>query len=67
MKWFGPRLKIQIGIVLVLGMCVLAVFAPLLAPHDPYDPEPDAAAAPAGLGSEGNAGHTRLGTVQFRP
>ncbi len=36
MKWFGPRLKIQIGVVLVLGMCMLAIFAPLLAPHDPY-------------------------------
>ena len=30
MKWFGPRLKIQIGVVLVIGMCLTAVFAPLL-------------------------------------
>lgn len=36
MKWFGPRLKVQIGVVLVLGMCLIAVFANVLAPHDPY-------------------------------
>jgi len=36
MKWFGPRLKINIGAVLVLGMCLLAVFANVVAPHDPY-------------------------------
>ncbi|MGE3652386.1 MAG: hypothetical protein AB7G10_28945, partial [Reyranellaceae bacterium] len=36
MRWFGPRLKIRIGAVLVLGMCLMAIFAPLLAPHDPY-------------------------------
>ena len=36
MKWFGPKLKIQIGVVLVAGMCLAAIFAPLLAPHDPY-------------------------------
>ena len=36
MRWFGPRLKIQIGFVLVAGMCLMALFAPLLAPHDPY-------------------------------
>lgn len=36
MKWFGPRLKVQIGVVLVLGMCLVAVFANVLAPHDPY-------------------------------
>jgi peptide/nickel transport system permease protein len=36
MKWFGPKLKIQIGVILVLGMCILALFAPLIAPHDPY-------------------------------
>ena len=36
MKWFGPRLKIQIGAALVLGMCLLAIFADVLAPHDPY-------------------------------
>jgi peptide/nickel transport system permease protein len=36
MKWFGPRLKIQIGMVLVLAMCLIAIFANVLAPHDPY-------------------------------
>lgn len=36
MKWFGPRLKIQIGATLVVGMCLLAIFANLVAPHDPY-------------------------------
>jgi len=36
MKWFGPRLKVQIGIALVLGMCLLAIFADVIAPHDPY-------------------------------
>ena len=50
MKWFGPRLKIQIGVVLVLGMCLAAIFAPLLAPHDPLSAEPDAAPEPAGVG-----------------
>src|SRR4029079_13449635 len=28
--------EIQIGAVLVLGMCLLAVFASVIAPHDPY-------------------------------
>ena len=36
MKWFGPRLKIQIGATLVVGMCLLAIFANVVAPHDPY-------------------------------
>jgi peptide/nickel transport system permease protein len=36
MRWFGPRLKIQVGVVLVVAMCAAAAFAPLLAPHDPY-------------------------------
>lgn len=31
-----PRLKIQIGATLVVGMCLLAIFANLVAPHDPY-------------------------------
>jgi len=34
--WFGPRLKIQIGAALVLGMCLIALFASVLSPHDPY-------------------------------
>ncbi len=36
MKWFGPRLKIQIGATLVVGMCLLAILANVVAPHDPY-------------------------------
>lgn len=36
MRWFGPRLKIQIGATLVVGMCLLAIFANVVAPHDPY-------------------------------
>lgn len=36
MKWFGPRLKVQIGVALVLGMCLVAIFADVIAPHDPY-------------------------------
>jgi peptide/nickel transport system permease protein len=35
-RLFGPKLKIGLGTVLVLGMCLVALFAPLLAPHDPY-------------------------------
>jgi peptide/nickel transport system permease protein len=36
MRWIGPQLKVHIGTVLVLGMCLIAVLAPVLAPHDPY-------------------------------
>ena len=36
MKWFGPKLKVNLGIALVVGMCLVALFADVLAPHDPY-------------------------------
>lgn len=36
MTWFSSRIKIQVGAVLVAGMCILAVFAGVIAPHDPY-------------------------------
>lgn len=36
MRVFGPRLKVGIGLALVLGMAFVAVSADWLAPHDPY-------------------------------
>ncbi|GAA5236010.1 ABC transporter permease [Verticiella sediminum] len=34
--WFGSRTKLAIGAALVAGMCLVALLAPLIAPHDPY-------------------------------
>ncbi|MEO6270317.1 MAG: ABC transporter permease [Lautropia sp.] len=33
---FGRRLKITLGAVIVIGVVLMAIFAPLIAPYDPY-------------------------------
>ncbi|WP_458098134.1 ABC transporter permease [Roseomonas sp. WA12] len=35
-RLLGKTFKIGLGTVIVLGMILMAVFAPLIAPHDPY-------------------------------
>ena len=35
-KLFGKRLKIQLGAGIVILIVLMAIFAPLLAPYDPY-------------------------------
>jgi peptide/nickel transport system permease protein len=61
---FGPNLKIGLGAVLVVGMCLVALFAPLLAPHDPYAQNLLQRLRPPVWADRGNWSHV-LGTDNF--
>lgn len=36
MRWFTAKGRIRVGAVVVIGMCLIALFADAIAPHDPY-------------------------------
>jgi peptide/nickel transport system permease protein len=63
-RLFGPRVKIGIGLALVAIMVACAVFAPWLAPHDPYDQDLMRRLRPPVWADRGSWAHP-LGTDNF--
>jgi peptide/nickel transport system permease protein len=63
-RLFGPRFKVALGLSLVSLMVVCAVFAPWLAPHDPYAQDLMARMRPPVWADRGNWAHP-LGTDNF--
>jgi peptide/nickel transport system permease protein len=63
-RLFGPKVKIALGIGLVAVMATCAVFAPWLAPHDPYAQDLMARMRPPVWAERGSWAHP-LGTDNF--
>ncbi len=63
-RLFGPRLKIGLGLALVLFMVAMAVLAPWIAPHDPYDQDLMMRLRPPVWAARGSWAHP-LGTDNF--
>lgn len=63
-RFFGPRVKIAIGLALVALMVVCAAFAPWLAPHDPYEQDLMVRLRPPVWAERGSWAHP-LGTDNF--
>ncbi len=63
-RYFGPRVKIAIGLVLVAVMVACAAFAPWLAPYDPYEQDLMARLRPPVWADRGSWAHP-LGTDNF--
>lgn len=63
-RFFGPRVKIAIGLALVALMVICAAFAPWLAPHDPYEQDLMARLRPPVWAERGSWTHP-LGTDNF--
>ena len=63
-KLFGKRLKIQLGAGIVILIVLMAIFAPLLAPYDPYAQNLMARLVPPVWSEIGSWAHP-LGTDNF--
>jgi peptide/nickel transport system permease protein len=63
-RFFGPRVKIALGLALVAIMVACAVLAPLLAPYDPYEQDLMARLRPPVWADRGSWAHP-LGTDNF--
>jgi peptide/nickel transport system permease protein len=63
-RYFGPRVKIAIGLALVAIMVACAAFAPWLAPYDPYEQDLMARLRPPVWAERGSWAHP-LGTDNF--
>lgn len=64
MQWFSAKRRIQVGAVVVIGMCLIAVFADVIAPYDPYVQNLMARMRPPVWADAGSWAHP-LGTDNF--
>lgn len=64
MQWFSAKRRIHVGAVVVIGMCLIAVFADVIAPYDPYVQNLMARMRPPVWADAGSWAHP-LGTDNF--